>query len=144
MSYDNYYHYTHALAFQPGSTQLLKISRYACNITYICDVTGNGFTIWSGSAFDDCSGSSSNEIRFSHASFRAESEQFVCNNGAVRGRSLTVNENTYTSELSVMVNSNFIGSTINCTHFHNLNGNNTSETIIGSAVIEDTGTINIL
>ena len=119
-----------------GSAQLLKISSYACNINYTCEVIGNGYTIWNGSAFE-CS-LNSNEILLVHSLFSTTGDEGQCNNGAVAARSLTFNGNTYTSKLSVMVNSHLIGSTIHCA-YDNLNTNSSgSRSIIGSAVLEVT------
>ena len=42
--------------------------------------------------------------------------QAVCNNGAISGRIIRVENNTYVSQLSVSVSAEMIGSNISCYH----------------------------
>ena len=72
-----------------------------------------GATVWQGTAFD-CA-SKNNEILLLHNRFETEggtSEE--CNNGAIVGRSLRVEGNRYTSQLTVFVSPDMIGGTIDC------------------------------
>ena len=77
-------------------------------MSYECTVTGEGSTIWTGSAFN-CAG---NEIALIHRNGRETSG--VCNNGAIVARSLSVEGNNYTSQLNVTVTPDTAGRTIEC------------------------------
>ena len=79
---------------------------------YECKVTGNGATIWKGSAFN-CSAS---EIAISYL-FTSGS----CNNGAIVGRLVRAENGSYTSQLTVSVSSDMIGRNISC--FHDIGAN---------------------
>ena len=125
-----------------GSGQFTKISSCTCSgdtVAYLCNVTGSGFTIWRGSAFD-CADS---RILLRHSSFQASSGTMgLCNDGAIIGRSLGISSNSlnnpiYMSQLMVNLtaSSNVIGQTVECV-YRNING---METTIGSATIEITG-----
>ena len=85
-------------------------------LTYICNVTGGGTTLWGGSAFN-CP-STSNEIRLRHSQFSlAQGTSGSCNNEAMRARSIGVtNTVCYISELDVTVSSNFNNRIIRCNH----------------------------
>ena len=78
-----------------------------------CTAVGNGFTQWSGSAFD-CEGLG-NEIFLSHDDFDRGIRK-ECNNGAIVGRNLQVNGSCYTSQLTVNISANLNGKTIECTY----------------------------
>lgn len=80
---------------------------------YECTAVGNGFTQWSGSAFD-CPGLG-DEIFLSHNGF-IDGIHKECNNGAIIGRSLQVNGSCYTSQLTVNISANLNGTTIECTY----------------------------
>ena len=76
---------------------------------YECRITGSdGITVWRGTAFD-CP-SSGNEIVLFQGSFGTQ----VCNNGAISGRIIRVENNSYISQLSVSVSAEMIGSNIGC------------------------------
>ena len=78
-----------------------------------CSVIGEGNTVYEGSAFD-CH-SSRNEITLLHSRFSSNSATSkVCNNGDIVGKSLRVEDDCYTSQLSVKVSSNLIGKTVKC------------------------------
>ena len=82
------------------------------NVTYQCTVVGQGATIWGGSAFR-CS-STNNEITLFNTDRMGESRK--CNDGKISGFSLTAENNSYTSQLNVLVSSEMIGRTIGCFH----------------------------
>lgn len=83
------------------------------NAIYECTAVGNGFTQWSGSAFQ-CQGLG-NEIFLSHNNFN-DGIRKECNNGAIVGHSLRVNGTCYTSQLTVYISANLNGTTIDCTY----------------------------
>ena len=81
---------------------------------YQCTVTGGIATIWKGTIVN-CR-SADNEVILLHntnfTSLRAES----CNNGAITGRAIRVENSTYTSQLIVRISTEMNGSTIDCAH----------------------------
>ena len=83
---------------------------------YTCTIVGGGNTIWSGTAFD-CS-SKSNEIILRHSQFDSELGTFGnCNEGAITAHSLgVVNNNCYSSQLNVTIDSDMNNKTIQCAH----------------------------
>ena len=84
------------------------------NQVYECIVTGGGSIIWKGIAFD-CS-SSSNELVLSQSMSGTQ----VCNNGAINGHIIRVENNTYISQLTVSLNAEIVGKNISC--FHDIGG----------------------
>ena len=103
-----------------------EVLRFNC--TVIVDGSG-GATIWTGTAFT-CGGN--NEILLRHNNFnRPEGTSGECNGDTrISARSVGVEGNCYTSELSVMLNGGLSNRTIRCVS--NLNsGMNT----IGTAMI---------
>ena len=82
---------------------------YQCTIT---DITGGGLsTIWRGTAFN-CS-DTGNEILLAHRRFGTSFTE-SCSNNALVGEGIASNGNEYTSQLSVMANSDLNGTTIEC------------------------------
>ena len=94
-------------------------------LSYECTVTGTerGATIWTGSAFN-CY-----EIVLYHYRFNTGTNR-TCNNGAIVGRSLSIEGNNYTSQLNVTVKPDTAGKTIGCIH-----DNVTHEIFIFSSII---------
>ena len=80
------------------------------NQVYECRVTEGGTTLWTGAVFD-CS-SSSNELILFHTS----SDMKVCNNGAIAGRIVRAENNTYVSQLIISVSTITVGTNISCSH----------------------------
>ena len=120
-----------------GLSDLNELSSCTClddDITYTCAVSGLGFTIWRGSAFD-CS-AQQNRILLRHMSFESGT-MGSCNGGDIIGRSLGVSENVYTSQITVSVTSNLIGRIIECAY--SLTG--ATVTPINSTTIVISGTI---
>ena len=89
-----------------------------------------GNTVWLGTAFN-CH-NSNNEITLLHTQFpfTAYGE---CNNGTIVARSWRVQENVYTSQLTVSVSAAIIGRSIMCIH-DSISSNN----VVGSSTIEAT------
>jgi hypothetical protein len=99
-----------------GLSDLNKLSSCTClndDIIYTCAVSGLGFTIWRGSAFD-CS-AQQNRILLRHTLFESGT-MGSCNGGDIVGRSLGVSENVYTSQITVSVIPNLIGRIIECAY----------------------------
>ena len=94
------------------------------NLTFQCTITGDGATIWGGSAFS-CAGSG-NEIILRHNSFAIGTSK-ECNGGAIFGQSLVVQSDQYTSQLFVNVSTELNSRTVRCTSNFNI--------IVGEAVI---------
>ena len=91
---------------------------------YECRVSGSGAIVWRGIAFD-CS-SSSNEMVL----FQSSSDTEVCNDGAISGRIIRAENNTYISQLTVSVSAEMVGTTISC--FHDSRG---TQNLIGSSLL---------
>ena len=114
-----------------GSGQLVKVSNCACIgdiLTYKCTVTGPGYTVWQGSAFE-CPG---NNIQLRHSSY-VNGTMGQCNDGLITGHSLGVSNNIYTSELNITVSTGLTGRIVECVH------RNMTMNRIGSLTIEVTG-----
>ena len=71
--------------------------------------TPGGASVWNGTAFDCVS----NEITLLHSRF-INGTFGVCNNGAIMARSLFVEGNNYTSQLTVTITSDIAGKDIVC------------------------------
>ena len=82
-------------------------------LMYQCNIVGSGNTIWTGTAFSDCS---NNEIILRHSTFASGMAFGNCNNGAISARGLGVDNNCYSSQLNVTVNSDLNNKTIRCDH----------------------------
>ena len=83
---------------------------FECSIAEIV-----GTTVFQGE-FLDCS--SSNEIVLLHSRFKNMTASVICNDGKVRGYSLSANDSEpcYTSQLQVMVSPDIIGRSITCAY----------------------------
>ena len=94
----------------------VTVSGCACpgnTLVYECTVMGSyvGTTIWTGSALNCLS----NHIYLFHYRFtQHRTYDFLCNNGAIVARSLSVEDNLYTSQLNVTVAHDMLGETIGC------------------------------
>ena len=89
---------------------------------------GSGYTIWRGTAFD-CR---TNEIILRHSHFNTAAGE--CNSGSIVGRGVKVVGKSYTSQLSITVNSDMIGKTIQCVY-----DNWATEEVIGTLIITKPG-----
>ena len=97
-------------------------------LTYECAVTGGpgGATVWTGTVFN-CT---QNEISLVHSRFNTPSGAFgLCNNGAIKGYSIGVEANYYTSQLNVTMLPSTSGKSVSCSH-----DNTSSITVQFSAV----------
>ena len=99
--------------------------------SFQCNVTGEGYTIWKGSAFD-CS-NSGNEIFLSHSNY-IDGTIRTCNNGRITGRNLGVTNECYASQLDVNVTIEMEGRTVKCCY----ESGRSAEVIIGSLLLSIT------
>ena len=90
--------------------------------------TNTGNTVWTGTAFE-CP-RSSNRTFLLHSRYAGGTTK-LCNNGDIVARSIQVDSNSYTSELTVRVTSELLGKTITCT-YHNVP--NISETYFSTKI----------
>ena len=84
-------------------------------LTYRCTAVGAGSTVWEGTAFE-CVG---NSITLRHTRFNvADGVSGDCNNGDIRllARSIGVDNDCYTSQLSVFISEQLDRRSILCTH----------------------------
>ena len=87
--------------------------RTAYNLTFQCTTIGPGNTIWTGSAFD-CA-NNNQEISLQHSLFSSPGgASQICGN--FTGHSLSVENNCYTSQVSVPFSLDLIGQSIQCIH----------------------------
>jgi aerobic-type carbon monoxide dehydrogenase small subunit (CoxS/CutS family) len=79
-----------------------------------CTVVGRpvGTTVWKGTAFDQCV---NDELNLLHSHFGNQVQK--CNNGSIIVQGLRVEEDCYTSELTITVSSDMIGKTVQCIHY---------------------------
>jgi hypothetical protein len=88
-------------------------------------INGVGFVEWSGSAlYDDCT------IRFQISQFEAGTRVGSCNNGSIVGHWIERHGHSYTTQLSILINSTMDGKTVQCVH-----NNLYDDTIIGDHMI---------
>ena len=101
------------------------------NVTYECTVSGNGATIWTGTAFD-CA-SANNELIIFHSTNDTSEMSTYCNNEAITVHAIRAENNSYTSQITIQISDEFNGTTVICAHD---NGTDTVE--IGSAILNIT------
>ena len=116
-----------------GIQRLVQQSGNSCGVCagqqllYECTVVGSGTTIWEGTAFR-CAGGS---ILLSHSQFSSGTTD-MCNNGAIVGRSQSVvDNNCYTSQLSITTDVTMDGETVQCVH-----NNRERDIMIGTRTID--------
>ena len=110
-------------------------------VTYNCNITGSGYTIWRGSAFD-CPNVDS-RVLLRHSLFGSSTGTMgSCNEGAIVGHSLGITTSTsncpiYMSQLTanLTASSRVIGQEIQCV-YRNIAG---VERTVGSATIAIAG-----
>ena len=109
-----------------GSATFRQVSTSSCTcpagytLTYECTVVSGpgGATVWRGTVLN-CT-MSDHEIVLLHSRFESDRGTLrTCNNGAIVGQSLRVENNScYTSQLNITVSPEMIGETIECAHDH--------------------------
>ena len=96
------------------SEEMLRTSECICpgyTSVFQCTVVGSGSTVWRGGIFS-CLG---NEVSLRHSQFQSGAAG-ECNNGAIVAESLSVVDNCYTSRLTVAVQMEMDGQTLECAH----------------------------
>ena len=85
-------------------------------VTYECTVVGNygGFTVWMGDFFHCSSGKRVIELLHRPLVEGGTSNERTCNNGAVVGRIIRVENGTFTSQLNVSLTPDIVGKSIEC------------------------------
>ena len=101
------------------------------NVMYECTVFGSGATIWKGTAFD-CSLTNDEFAIFHSINYTSEKPK-TCNNGAITGHAVKVENGSYISQLTVQISDELNGTTVVCAH-----DDGTSSTEIGSAMLNIT------
>jgi hypothetical protein len=101
-----------------GQNQLTDITTCTCigyNYIFECNVTGAGATVWSGTVFDHCS---SSDILLRHSQYESGSQisSMCSNSGPVIGRTIGVVNDSHVSQLSIHINQNSDGDTVQCYH----------------------------
>ena len=83
--------------------------------TIECTITGDGLTLWQGTAFQCVS--TSNEIILRHSQFGESYNPIgTCNDGAIVARALGVVNGSYISQLNVTVSPELNNTTVECWH----------------------------
>ena len=86
-----------------------------CECTIKDENTIGAATVWTGTAFD-CP-ETENEITLPHIPSRFTSTTSLgCNDGAIRGRGIRIEENRYISQVNINVDSYMDGKTVECYH----------------------------
>ena len=90
-------------------------------LIYECTVMGGFVTTWRGSAINQYCEDSGGQILLLHSRFGSGSNYFItCSNGTIMGQSVRIENNTYTSRLTITtVSSNILGDTVECAHSQN-------------------------
>ena len=102
-------------------------------VTFTCTTIGGESTLWSGSI--DCN------ITLNHSKFSdTGGVSGFCSDRGIVGLSVEGNNNRYTSQLTVPVNSDSINRTVECTVIYN----STVASLIGTEVIATTGKYRII
>ena len=106
---------------------LVAVSDCACsgfNVTYECTTIGLGSTVWVLGSSVQC------VINLRHSLFVSQTAVGRCMNGAVEGRGLQVEGNTYVSQLNVPVRTNLNGTIVRCEY-----DDGESLTVIGTSTL---------
>ena len=107
---------------------------YGCNNTFVleCSVLGGGATIWQGTLFNQCQNQENIILR--HSQFNnitGTAINYTCDGSiSISAHAVDVNENAYTSRLTVVLSEDLTGRTVECA--------NESKSIIGNYTILNT------
>ena len=89
-------------------------------LTIECAIMGGGATVWWGTAFQ-CDDNNQDIIDLRHSQFgRSQKPGGTCNDGAIVARAIGVFNNSYISELNVIVSPELNNTTVECVHDYNL------------------------
>ena len=92
------------------------------SVTYECRVMGGFATIWTGSVISKLCEDSSGGILLLHSRFELDirlNNSITCSKDTLVVKSVSIDNNTYTSHLTVTVSSDILGDTVICAHSHN-------------------------
>ena len=115
--------------------RLPSIGDCACpgyTLTFECTVMGGSGTIWRGTTFS-CA-ESNDEIILLHSRFGLIGAFGTCNNGTVMAQGIRAENDSYTSQLSIIVSSDVIGKSIECVYDDYVN-TTVTVTVAGSYTI---------
>ena len=101
-------------------------------LLYECTTVGRGTTVWRGSAFMSC-----DYIALLHSQFD-QSTYGICNNGALIGNSVRVENGSYTSQLNITISRELDKTSIECIH-----DNHTQLLSVGMSTLELKGNLEI-
>ena len=104
----------HACISGESFTQLNDCSCLGYTQTYECLISGGGFTVWNGSAFDCLS--TQNDIRLRHSQFVNSQATGECNNGTIIATSIGISGDCYVSRLNIAMIPEIINKSIMCVH----------------------------
>ena len=101
---------------------LIEVSPNSCAcpgdiVIYECTVFGDpgGITIWMGDFFHCSSGNQA--IEFVHNHFQGEATKYrTCNNGSIAGRIVRAENNSFTSQLNIILTPDIAGRSIKCAY----------------------------
>ena len=105
----------------------LSLSNCTCegsDQVYECRISGREATVWRGTAFN-CPVTGNGIILF----YNSEVIERDCNNGAMIGRTIRAENNTFISQLTVSVSAEMIGMNISCYHY------GSTQILIGSQLL---------
>ena len=100
-------------------------------MTYECTVSGNGATIWKGTAFN-CS-LTNNELAVFHTVNFTSQRSLPCNNGAITVHAIGAENGSYKSQVTIQVSDELNGTTVVCAY-----DNGTLSIEIDSAILNIT------
>ena len=102
------------------------------NVTYKCTVFSGAATVWRGTAFD-CSFINNEFVIFNDINNYTSQNPQTCTNGAIIGRGTGVENDSYTSQITVQISDELNGTSVVCAH-----DNGTDSIEIGSAILNIT------
>ena len=103
--------------FLLDSRKLTALNSCTClgyEAVFECVVTGDGATVWQGTAFDECS-SDRIVLRHSEFNYSGYSISQICGtSGQLFSRAVSIVNESYASHLTVNVSEDFVGKTVEC------------------------------
>lgn len=121
-------------AVESSSSGLTLLTSCTCpgyQLIFECTVFGGGATVWRGTALDQCP---RGQLFMRHSEFQS-GRTWTCINGQIIGRTVSVSNLSYTSQLAVTVSNGLIGRDVQCSHD---NGTTGMPYVIGVSTIQIT------
>ena len=112
----------------------LEGTQFVCagdQLNYNCSIMGGTATLWTGSAFN-CPQDGS-EITLRHRLFASNQALGICNNGDITGHGIRVDNDCFTSQLSVTVSGSFDNKTVQCAIISNEGTRTIGESLLSVA-----------